>query len=309
MTNQNDYWVKREQRNISARKKTQAQLEKDINDLYLRAMKEIQKDINDLYSSYASKEKITMAEARKKAASFDVQAFSSKAKEYVKNKDYSPQANRELRLYNLKMNASRLELARQKILLQTIASSDELEKLLAEYLSSEAYEELKRQAGILSSDFSHTESRAKAMVNGSYKNATFSDRIWGILQTDLRTSLEKLLSKALIQGQNPIKVARELRKLFDVTANQAKRLARTELARVQSEVQEESYKQNGIKQFIFIRETTACPKCKAVTTEPISLKDFEVGINASPIHPNCRCSTAPYFDREEFEKYLEGKGL
>lgn len=31
-----------------------------------------------------------------------------------------------------------------------------------------------------------------------------------------------------------------------------------------------------------------------------------VGENAPPMHPNCRCSTAPYMDPEEFEEWLEG---
>lgn len=309
MTRQTNYWIQREQKNIGIRKKTQKQLEKEIDELYLQTMKEIQKDINDLLSNYAEKEKVTMSEVRKRASDMEVEQFSLKAKHYVKNKDFSSQANRELRLYNLKMKTSRLELARQKLLLEAVSSSDELEKILSKYLSKEAVAEFERQSGILGTEFSNIRSQAKTIVEGSFQNATFSERIWGILQTDLRTSLERLLSKALIQGQNPVKIARELKNLFDVTNNQAKRLARTELARVQTEVQKKSYKAAEIDCFIFIREVDACQKCKSVTKKPIELKDFRVGMNAAPIHPNCRCSTAPYFDREEFEKYLEDKGL
>lgn len=307
--NQIDYWIKREQKNISERKKKQTQLEKEIERLYFQAMKEMQKDINELLINYAGKEKVTMSEVRKRALDMDVESFSVKAKYYVKNKNFSPQANSELRLYNLKMKVSRLELAKQKLILEAISSSDELEKLLFKYLTDEAIAEFGRQSGILGIEFSNIGNQVRAIVNGAFRNTTFSERIWGILQTDLRTALERLLSKALIQGQNPVKIAKELRNLFTVTNNQAKRLARTELARVQTEVQKKSYEKAKITEFVFIREEDACRKCKAVTEEPIKLNDFQAGMNAAPIHPNCRCSTAPYFDREEFEKYLEDKGL
>ena len=113
----------------------------------------------------------------------------------------------------------------------------------------------------------------------------------------------------MIQGKHPSKIAQELKKVFDVTVNQAQRLARTELARVQTEVQRKSYKDYGINTFVFIRELDACSICKSVSTDPIELRDFEVGINTAPIHPNCRCSTAPYFDRDEFEEYLKNNNL
>lgn len=309
MTKQTDYWIKREQKNITSRKKSQAKLEKKIRVLYSGTMRDIEKEINDFLTRYSNKEGITMSEARRRVSDLDVEKFSNKAKKYVKNKDFSKKANEELRLYNLKMKVNRLELLKREIMLETLASSDSLERLIKRYLSDEALSEIKRQAGILGSNFKQIKRSAESVVNGSYKNATFSDRIWGLIQKDLQVELEKLLLRAMIQGKNPSKIAQELKKLFDVTVNQAQRLARTELARVQTEVQRKSYEDSGINKFIFIRELDACPVCKAVSTDPIKLSDFEVGVNTAPIHPNCRCSTAPYFDREEFEEYLKNKNL
>ena len=36
---------------------------------------------------------------------------------------------------------------------------------------------------------------------------------------------------------------------------------------------------------------------------------MEMGVNAPPLHPSCRCSTAAYMDREEFEKWLSEQGV
>lgn len=309
MIEQNNYWIKREKKNIETRLRNQSNLEREIDAIYQRALTEIQKEITDDLQRYASKENISMSDVRRRVSDLDVKAFSEKAKRYVKDKDFSQQANYELRIYNLKMRINRLELIRQNIMLELVATSDELEKKLRMFLSDEVLSEAKIQAGILGIEFSDLNKQAESIVNGSYKNATFSERIWGILQVDLRTSLERLLSKAIIQGLSPYKIARELKELFDVTTNQAKRLARTELARIQSEVQLKSYEKNDIDKFIFIRESNACKICQSVTTKPIQVKDLEIGVNVAPIHPNCRCSTAPYFDREVFDEYLKGKGL
>lgn len=309
MTKQTDYWIKREQKNITSRKKSQAKLEKEIRVLYSGTMRDIEKEINDFLTRYSDKEVITMSEARRRVSDLDVEKFSNKAKDYVKNKDFSKKANEELRLYNLKMKVNRLELLKREIMLETLASSDSLERLMKRYLSDEALSEIKRQAGILGSNFKQIKRSAESVVNGSYKNATFSDRIWGLVQKDLQTELEKLLFRAMIQGKYPSKIAQELKKVFDVTVNQAQRLARTELARVQTEVQRKSYEDSGINTFVFIRELDACPVCKGVSTDPIKLSDFKVGVNTAPIHPNCRCSTTPYFDRKEFEEYLKNKNL
>lgn len=42
-------------------------------------------------------------------------------------------------------------------------------------------------------------------------------------------------------------------------------------------------------------------------------RDFEPGLNANPFHPNCHCTTVPYFDdfnegEERFARGKDGKG-
>lgn len=77
---------------------------------------------------------------------------------------------------------------------------------------------------------------ANSIVNASFHNATFSDRIW-MHQDLLKNDLNKLLQIGLIQGKNPKTLATELRKRFNVKQSDAERLMQTELARVQVEAQ------------------------------------------------------------------------
>ena len=51
-----------------------------------------------------------LAEAKRRVSKLDIAAYQRKAKRYVADKDFSKQANEEMRLYNLTMKVNRLEM-------------------------------------------------------------------------------------------------------------------------------------------------------------------------------------------------------
>ncbi|WP_221627786.1 hypothetical protein, partial [Proteus mirabilis] len=104
----------------------------------------------------------------------DVKRFERKAKEYVKNKDFSPQANKELKIYNLVMRVSRLELLKSQIGLELITLFDELDKWGYSQLSEAAKDEYLRQAGILGETVKENySSMVRKIVNASFKSSEF----------------------------------------------------------------------------------------------------------------------------------------
>ena len=112
----------------------------------------------------------------------------------------------------------------------------------------------------------------------------------------------------MIQGKNPREFIPQIRKKFDVSRCNAERLLRTEIARVQTQAQIESYEANGIDEFEYVAcgLKDVCPLCKEMDGKVFKLKDMEIGKNAPPMHPNCHCALAPYSDRKEYEKWLDG---
>ena len=105
-----DYWIKREKDHIEQAIKDDKVLLRKISDTYDRAANEITKEIDAFYSNYATKEGISMSDAVKRVKASDTEAFALKAKELVKAKDFSDEANDKLRLYNLTMKVNRLEM-------------------------------------------------------------------------------------------------------------------------------------------------------------------------------------------------------
>lgn len=302
-----EYWRKREEENLIRNLKTEAEYIKAINGYYDYMLDQIQKEINGFYTKYAKAEGITLAESKRKVSNLDIEAYGRKAARYVKEKNFSKEANDEMRLYNATMKINRLELLKANIGLELVDGFDRIQKYFEEILTERTLSEFEHQAGILGETIHNNALTAHAIVNASFSNASYSDRIW-MYQGMMKAELSKLLQTGLIQGRNPRQLATHLQKLFDVRKSDAERLMRTELARVQTEAQKQSYARNGYDQYVFIALGTACKDCADMDNgKPINIADMMPGTNAPPMHPNCRCSTAAYMDREEFERWLKEK--
>lgn len=307
-----DYWRDREDEALKHYIKDEAEYDKQINRIYQDMLDSCNEQINAFYGRYASKEGITLAEAKKRVGELEIKEYERKAKRYVKDKDFSDKANEEMRLYNATMRINRLEMLKANIGLETVAGFNELEKFMGGVLKGRTLEELERQAGILGKSVRNNAKLAHAIPNASFHHTTFSERIWQY-QGAMRDDLSKILTRALIQGKNPRAVAKELQKYWygnDPRTGAGatycmERLMRTELARVQTEAQKQSYERNGFTHYKFLANSGCCDLCKGLNNEVFEVAKMKPGENASPIHPHCRCSTAAYSDREEYDAWLE----
>ena len=299
-----EYWAKREAEALKHRITDEKAYDAELKRIYSNMLDACQSEINAFYGKYASKEGITLAEAKKKVAKLDIAAYERKAKRYVKDKNFSAKANEEMRLYNAAMKINRLEMLKANIGTELIAGHDELEKYMKGILQGRTMDELKRQAGILGKTVKNNAEKAKAIVNASFHNATFSDRIW-MYQDLLKADLSKLLQSGLIQGKNPRALARDLKKVFNTSTFNAERLMRTELARVQTEAQKQSFERNGYDEYTFITNGGCCEICEGLKGKHFPVAKMMPGENAPPMHPHCRCSTAAYSDRKEYNEWLE----
>lgn len=299
-----NYWVRRE---AKAREKSQSD-DSDKSDVVKRIFEymfhNVTEQINAWYSKYASKEGISMSEAKKRADKLDIKAYEEKAKKYVKEKDFSQQANDEMKIYNLTMKANRLELLKSEVALELAAGNDEYEKYVEDCLKDKTIDEMERQAGILGKTIKNNGDMIKSIVNASFYNATFSERIWAN-QDMLRSELEGYMIKAIIQGKSTTSLISDMRKRFDVSYYAADRLLRTEERRIQTDVAKRSYEENGFGQYKYVvMNTKACDECRKLDGNIYDTKDMTPGVNAPPMHPICHCSTVPYIDRKLFDEYL-----
>lgn len=168
-----NYWRKRELEHIKNTIKDDKVIASRIAKNQRRAMDDIQTQIDAFYGRYADKEGITIAEARKRAAKLDINKYGEKAKRYVEEKDFSPRANEEMRLYNVTMRTNRLELLKANTHLELIAMTDAEQRILLESMTKSAREEYKRQAGILGQSLNYNEKNIASIVNSSFLNVKY----------------------------------------------------------------------------------------------------------------------------------------
>ena len=295
---------RQELKHIEQSLKDDRKMKRGLAKIYNNSLEDIQRHIDADIMRFADKENVSMAEAKRIISKTDVEKFQNTAKRYVEEKNTNSKVNKELRRFNVTMRTSRLELLQARINMDTVMLAWEEEQLTAKYITEEVIKEHIRQAGILGMTVpsrSQLETLAKAVLMSDVSGATFSDRIWAN-QNELRNNINQTIERALIRGEHPRKAAASIKRLvrddYGKANRAADRILVTESARGQIIAQRESYKVAGIDQYIYLAEPSACDVCSELDDKVFKVKYMVIGVNASPMHPWCKCSTASYYDKE-----------
>lgn len=291
-----EYWRNREHKTIDKIEKNQEKFLKSISDEYDKALEDIEKEINRNFLKYSKDNLLTISELMKKADKFDVVKFNDKVKKYIERGVFDKSMN-DLSIYNLKMRVSRLEFMKAKIEFEVDKLTNQLKSEYEEQLRKETIDEYKRQSGILEPHINYGANTVAVIVNSSFYNANFSQRLWGNGES-LKSVINTTVNRLILQGVHPDKMISELRKLFGVSYSEARRVLITESARVQGDVQIDSIEQAGFNSYVYIAERRACVICGSLNGKVFLVKDKEIGLNMYPMHPNCRCRIAPYEDEK-----------
>ncbi|WP_368290653.1 minor capsid protein [Ligilactobacillus ruminis] len=326
------YWNNRDKerfeyirQNLADDKAFNASLEK----YYQRTIDAINKDIQSELQSFAARDGVSLAEARKKVSKADIRQFEAEAKKVVKEadqmrkkgkrvgySDFSDEVNERMRLYNVTMRINRLEYLKSLIGVRLIELGVDINAELNVKLDEDARKEFERQAGILAGagmadamDW-WTEENVQKIIMSNTRSANFSTRIWSNIDV-LKSELEKQLSRVLISGENPKATAKEFYKHMTKDVGNmraaAERIARTESARCQTQATLESFKEYDVKYCRWIAEPRACVVCKEIASHSSGngvgvypVKD----VPELPQHPNCRCALSAYWVDELKNNFL-----
>lgn len=290
------YWDKREKDWINSQIRKDIDFDKAIATKYDQLELQMYKEVQSFYVNYAKATNITYAEAKKRVSRFDVNEFSKEATKLVKSKDFSPEANERLKLYNATMRINRQTMLASKLGLEAAKVSNNYEGSLRDKLEKDIYDEAKHQTGILGKTVpKHMDLRVKTLVDSSFQGAKWSDRLW-VNNDQLVSSVGDIINQSLIAGMNPSQLATKLRPhLKDAVSSAryaAQRLARTESSRVSTEYKQGLYKDEGFTKGKWIAEPTACKLCLPKDGHVYDLDDINI-----PYHANCRCSFVPYMSK------------
>lgn len=136
---------------------------------------------------------------------------------------------------------------------------------------------------------------ARQMINTVWcpDGKTWSQRIWDDMQLLTQTLNEELVH-CVITGKKTSELKKLLQERFDVSYHAADRIARTEIAHIQTQAAQQRYKDYGIKQVEVWadKDERRCDVCGK-----LHKTRYPVGAHMPvPAHPNCRCTIVPVIE-------------
>ncbi len=309
------YWSEREADWTKECQANNVQWDQELQDIYQTMNDEISEQIAVFYQEYADENGLTYAQAKQYLDRTDISYYSRLAKRYCEDaaKDmaagtwahdaaksyFTQQANQEMKRYNTAMKIARLDMLKRQISLRIANAQRKVCSVIEDALNDRILQTYTRQAGILGDTVLTNLKHVSTIAHASFHGATFSDRIWGTQQAKLKKVLNKALQDCLILGKGAAPFTRELKKATGKTTRECQRLISTELSRVRVQASLDSFKACGFDEFQIIANPDCCKECQAINGEHFPLPKLASGENAPPMHPNCRCSIAPYEARNE----------
>ncbi|EJY3793650.1 minor capsid protein, partial [Staphylococcus pseudintermedius] len=307
-----DYWLERAQQAIQSETLEDAAKVAEIERIVAMMIADIYKNLLAYYAKLATAEGIDWREAKQIADKFDVEAFQMQAKAYVENKDFSDEANKELKRYNTAMYVNREQLLKHELGLIVTKGYAEQENVINKHLHDSVTRTLRHQAGILGADVHVKQTDVEAIVYSNFGKLNWSERLWNN-QDELRKDVERMGSHVMLRGRHPYEFVPEIRKKQQQTVANTKRLLITEAARVQTEAQKLHYLETIGKdaeyEFVAKRDEKTSKICRHYDKKVFKVKDMVPGVNAPPMHPHCRSTTVPHVGnwRDKFFKDRQGK--
>lgn len=126
---------------------------------------------------------------------------------------------------------------------------------------------------------------------------SFSQRIWGNTER-LIESLNEQLILTVATGKKTTNLKQMLQQRFGVSYSRANTLVRTELAHVQTVAAKQRYEDYGLRYYeILGNDDDSCGNhsvdCHEMDGKKFLYSEMNIGVNAPPFHPNCKCAIIP----------------
>jgi SPP1 gp7 family putative phage head morphogenesis protein len=290
--NNSDYWKKRTQEILSKADKSDMEFFYEIQDLFTQTSKEVANAIFSFYQKYGDNNGLTYEQAMQKLNEEEMADYVSNAKKYreqAKNtKD--PELLKRLNAQYASSKVRRLEALKSEINSVTSSMGSKLSGALGAHLA-----EVSTSVWLTLSTESQVNLREiQTVVESEWLGSNYSKRVWSDTDKLVKRLVENLKG-SFIRNETPMDLARKLRSEFNVTRSQAETLARTETTHVITKTTVDRYKDFGYEEYEYeaYLDSRTSQVCRNLDGSKFQLKDYESGVNAPPMHPNCRSTILP----------------
>lgn len=286
------YWKKRTEEILSKADKSDMDFFYEIQDLFTQTSKEVADAIFSFYEKYGDNNGLTYEKAMQKLNEEELSDYVANAKKYREQakKAKDPKLLKRLNEQYASAQIRRLEALKYEVEAISYSMGSTLDKSLEAHLvdvATSVYLTLSVESQVNLREI-------KTIVESKWLGSNYSERVWG--DTDkLVSKLVEELKAGFIRNETAMDLARRLRQAFNVTRSQAETLARTETTHVITKTTVDRYKEFGYEEYEYLSQidSRTSKVCRNLNGEKFKLDGYESGLNAPPMHPNCRSTIMP----------------
>lgn len=282
---------------------------KAVEGVFKAVDREMQTDVWKWFARFAENNEISLPDAKRLLTGDELAEFRWTVEEYLKHAEENgldAQWTKQLENASARYHISRLESLRTQLrqYAETVYGKQlqTLESLLSDTYA-ESYNRTLYTLGQgtgASLSFQNFDENALAKIlqrPWTTDDKTFRDRCW-TNKTALIGNLQTVLAQGIAAGTEPRVLTDKLSRAMQVSSYKAGRLVMTESAYFAAEARRDCFKALEVERYEIIGtlDTSTCSACGGLDGRVFRQADYEPGVTAPPFHPNCRCTTAPYFD-------------
>lgn len=310
------YWQERMERTFLEGESDILKVAASLKKQYELSIKEIEKQINIFYGKYQTTSGLDMTTIKKQLSKSELKDFKTNLNEfidYAKNHQFDSDFIKQKRLLNLKTKISRLEELNTNIEFEmhklSNINAEQVRKSMYDIYDDTYMKTIYNVDTVTGIATSFTMPNTKAVTRLLDKSIDINNYTVGLYKSPdkLINILETRIPQGMILGYNPRKVADIASKALGTDYNSTVRLVRTEYNYAMNQATKEGYKECGIEQYQILAtlDERTCHDCGNLDLKLFTVGKEMVGVNYPPFHPNCRCTTVPYFEPDEFDEPTE----
>ena len=313
---QKEYWQNRTENTFLAGEKDALQVVKDLKANYEKCIKDIELQINSFYGKYAVDNKVSLQDAKKLLNRDELKSFKLALKEiqdFANTNSLDKNYKAKLKELRAKLRISRLNELQTNIEYELnklhVEVEDKVKDILSTTYEDGYYKTIYNFDKLfnVSSTFAGVNSKMiEKALNTKYLATNYTESLYKS-KTNLLTILNQEIPRGLTLGQNPRKLSHGIAKRLNTDYNNTVRLVRTEYNKILNEASAEACSELGIPKYKILAtlDSRTSEICRDEDGKLYNYKDKEVGVNFPPFHPNCRTTTIPYFEPDEFEDKID----
>ncbi|TOY85816.1 hypothetical protein DIS15_03250 [Levilactobacillus brevis] len=274
---------------------------------YRECLMYIRNHLTQFYARYANDNGLTVSQVSIRASRWELKDWQDAIRQ-TDMSDWPNEAFVRIKAYNAQIHIDRKHVLAALIGLAIIIMTVKNQRNIERRIELDANTELRR----MKAAFNLSKKQAKqigSIISQARRQSKWSANLW-IDSDSLANDVETLVNRHLKHGMslsnmdkllenhvnpNQFKPSQSIADRVKQTEYQARRLVRTESARLTDEVNMTTYRMKNVKMVDWIAEPGACAKCASIASNgPYSLDD--VPLIPDDSHPNCRCHKTPASD-------------